>query len=149
MAFGTMRLPAVTFGLFRTFSVYPFFGLFVDTLVGCGEDFGKVGEVELFDEGEGDCAFVALRPSFERTNKCLNHEKIFILEIRAALDPDVCESLFAELQHGTDRREQTHNKRPCVRWLRLASESVTQPPRFHLAQPLANARSREPKGREK
>lgn len=70
-----MRLPAVTFGLFRTFSLYPFFGFFVDTLVGCGEDFGKVAEVEVFDEGESDCAFVGFGPAFERTNKFLNHEK--------------------------------------------------------------------------
>lgn len=74
-----MRFPAVTFGLFRTFSLYPFFGLFVDTLVGCGEDFGKVAEVELLDEGERNGAFVGFGPAFKRANKFLNHEKtVFI-----------------------------------------------------------------------
>ena len=64
MAFGVMRLPFVTFGLFSIFSGYFFalFGFAVDALMGCGEDFGKVGEVEPLDEGKGDGAEVGLRP---------------------------------------------------------------------------------------
>jgi hypothetical protein len=102
---GVMRLPAVTLGLFRTFSLYPFFGFFVDSLMSCGEDFGKVGEVEVFDEGESDCAFVALRPSFERTNQCLNHcRRAFILEVDAASHTEKGDAFFPRPFHDEAQR---------------------------------------------
>jgi hypothetical protein len=64
MAFGVMRLPFVTFGLFSIFSGYFFalFGFAVDALVRGGKDFGKVRDVEALDEGKGDGAEVGLRP---------------------------------------------------------------------------------------
>ena len=75
MALGVMRLPFVTFGLFSILSGYFFalFGFAVDTVVGCGEDFGKVGEVEPFDEGKGDGAEVCLRPRLNAANETFNH----------------------------------------------------------------------------
>jgi hypothetical protein len=48
-------------------------GFGVDALMGCGKDFGKVGEIELFDKGEGDGALVAFGPTFDPANKFLNH----------------------------------------------------------------------------
>ena len=75
MAFGTMRLPFVTFGLFRCFSGYAFallrFG--VDALVRGGEDFGKVGDVEPLDDGKGNGAEVCLRPRLNAANEAFNH----------------------------------------------------------------------------
>jgi hypothetical protein len=75
MAFGTMRLPRVTFGLFSILSGYflALFGFAVDAVVGCGEDFGKVGEIEALDEGKGDGAEVCLRPRLNAANETFNH----------------------------------------------------------------------------
>ncbi len=71
MAFGTMRLPLVTFGLFSCFSGYAFalLRLAVDALVRGGKDFGKVGHVETLDEGKGNGAEVGLRPRLNAANK--------------------------------------------------------------------------------
>lgn len=71
MAFGVMRLPRVTFGLFSCFSGYGFalFRFAVDALVRGGKDFGKVGDVEPLDEGKGNCSEVGLRPRLNAANK--------------------------------------------------------------------------------
>jgi hypothetical protein len=75
MAFGVMRRPRVTFGLFSILSGYFFalFGFAVDALVRGGEDFGKVREVEPFDEGKGNGAEVCLRPRLNAANETFNH----------------------------------------------------------------------------
>ena len=79
MAFGAMRLPLLTFGVFSIFSGYFFalFGFAVDALVGGGEDFGKIGEVEPLDEGKGDSAEVCLRPRLNAANEAFNHCQSF------------------------------------------------------------------------
>ena len=70
MACGLIVRPFETLGVLSSFSGYlPLFSFFVDALVGCGEDFGKVGEVEPLDEGKGDSAEVCLRPAFNAANK--------------------------------------------------------------------------------
>ena len=70
-----MRFPFVTFGLFSILSGYflALFGFAVDAVVGCGEDFGKVGEIEPLDEGKGDGAEVCLRPRLNAANETFNH----------------------------------------------------------------------------
>ena len=79
MAFGVIRLPFETLGVFSIFSGYffAFFGLAVDALVGGGEDFGKVGEVESLDEGKRDSAEVGLRPRLNAANEAFNHCQSF------------------------------------------------------------------------
>ena len=75
MARGVMRFPFVTFGLLSIFSGYflALFGFAVDAVVGCGEDFGKVGEVEPLDEGKGNGSEVCLRPRLNAANETFNH----------------------------------------------------------------------------
>ena len=78
MVFGAIRLPFETLGVFSSFSGYlPFFSFFVDALVGGGEDFGKVGEVEPLDEGKRDSAEVCLRPRLNAANEAFNHCQSF------------------------------------------------------------------------
>jgi hypothetical protein len=75
MAFGVIRLPCVTFGLFSNFSGYflALFGFAVDAVMGRCEDFGKVGEIEPLDEGKGNGAEVCLRPRLNAANETFNH----------------------------------------------------------------------------
>ena len=52
-------------------------GFLVDTLVGGGEDFGKVAEAEPFDEGESNSAAIGFGPTSQPANKFLNHDGKF------------------------------------------------------------------------
>lgn len=75
MARGVMRLPWETLGVLSIVAGYflALFGFFVEPVMGGGEDFGEVADVELLDEPEGDGAFIFLRPPAKAANKSFNH----------------------------------------------------------------------------
>ena len=121
-------------------------GFPVDALVRGGEDFGEIGELELGDEGEGDSPFIGLRPPFQPANKCLNHDKSFILEFRATLYSQVSQPLLERsVHHQSQRSRQPDKERPAIHPHRLGA-GMAQPPRLHFSHILAISRSRWPKG---